>query len=105
MEERFSLHARCHRSAFPGGCAEELHLYLLDMYVYIRLSIILARSLGVRCNYVQDLSACLRAALAFWRMERSNGGNDATVRGSGVAVLPPPPPLLTRRTDIVYPTI
>lgn len=35
MEERFSLHARCHRSAFPGGCAEELHLYLLDMYVYI----------------------------------------------------------------------
>lgn len=87
-----------------GGVAPLPARYVC-IYIYIRLSIILARSLGVRCNYVQDLSACLRAALAFWRMERSNGGNDATVRGSGVAVLPPPPPLLTRRTDIVYPTI
>lgn len=86
-----------------GGVAPLPARYVC-IYIYIRLSIILARSLGVRCNYVQDLSACLRAALAFWRMERSNGGNDATVRGSGVAVLPPPP-LLTRRTDIVYPTI
>lgn len=40
-----------------------------------------------------------------WNGRTEETGGDATVRGSGVAVLPPPPPLLTRRTDIVYPTI